>query len=185
MGVPSVEAAAILAFWFEEIDKARWFDKDPAFDRLVTRRFAALHEAAARGDRDSWREGAQPCLALILLLDQFPRNMFRDTPRAFATDAIARAVAEHALTRGYDEAVQEAGRQFFYLPFEHSEDLADQARAVALFRERTDNPLWLDYAERHHAVIARFGRFPHRNAVLGRISTAEERAFLADDKAHF
>lgn len=111
--------------------------------------------------------------------------MFRDTPRAFATDAMARAVADHALRRGYDEAASGAERQFFYLPFEHSEDLADQARAVALFRERTDNPLWLDYAERHHAIIARFGRFPHRNAALGRAATAAEIAFLADGKGGF
>jgi len=144
--------------------------------------FAALHGEAARGTLASWEQEASSALALILLTDQIPRNIFRHSAHAFATDEMARNIADRALARGFDQATAPDLRVFFYLPFEHHEDAASQARAVALCERltaETGAKNWLDYARLHQGLIARFGRFPHRNAVLGRVSTPEEIAYLA------
>src|ERR1041385_4928177 len=172
----SVEApAAIIAFW-REAGPDRWFKKDSAFDNEIKRRFLATHEAAAAGRLTNWESSAEGALALLILLDQFPRNMFRGEARAFATDPLARAVASRAILNGFDGAFP-AMRGFFYLPFEHSELLADQERGLALYRAAgdADGEKW---ALIHADIIRKFGRFPHRNAVLGRVTTPEEQAFL-------
>lgn len=172
----SVETpAAIIAFW-REASADRWFTKDAAFDDEIRRRFMASYEAAAAGKLTDWEQSAEGALALLLLLDQFPRNMFRGEARAFATDPLARTIASRAILNGFDGAFPEM-RGFFYLPFEHSENLADQERALALFKAAGDED-GLKWAELHADIIRRFGRFPHRNAVLGRVTTPEEQAFL-------
>jgi uncharacterized protein (DUF924 family) len=172
----SVTPADIVAFWREAGPK-RWFVKDTAFDDDIRQRFLAAHEAAAEGKLRDWEANAEGALALLILLDQFPRNMFRGQARAFATDPLARAIAAGALVRGFDAQVPKEMRGFFYLPFEHSEDMADQERCVALYKASGDAE-GLKWAEAHADIIRRFGRFPHRNAVLGRPTTAEEQAFL-------
>ncbi|HET6468179.1 MAG TPA: DUF924 family protein [Geminicoccaceae bacterium] len=174
----------VLDFWFGERASALWFEKDPAFDAEIRERFLALVEAAAAGAHDDWLETPEGALALVVLLDQFPRNMHRGRPAAFAHDARAREVAAAALARGHDRALPAAQRSFLYLPFEHSEDLVDQDRSVALFRALGD-PVGLDYAVRHREIVARFGRFPHRNAILGRASTPEEEVFLEGPQSSF
>lgn len=174
----------VLAFWFSERVEPLWFRSDPALDVEIRDRFGALVASAAAGALDDWLETPAGALALVILLDQFPRNIYRGTPQAFAADAKARAVADRALALGHDRAVEPTWRLFFYLPFEHSEQRADQQRSLELFTALGDVKL-LDYAVRHHEIIARFGRFPHRNAVLGRPSTAEERAFLTQPGAAF
>lgn len=165
----------IIAFW-REAGPERWFAKDEAFDAEIRRRFLAAHEAAARGDLDDWENTPEGALALLILLDQFPRNMFRGSARAFATDAQALAIAGRAIRNGFDSRF-DVMRTFFYLPYQHSEDLADQERGVELYRATgdADGQKW---AEVHADIIRRFGRFPHRNRVLGRSTTAEEQAFL-------
>jgi uncharacterized protein (DUF924 family) len=172
---PSDEARAIIDFW-RDAGPDRWFTKDDAFDRRLRDRFLDAYEAAAHGELARWLAMPDAALALVLLLDQFPRNAFRGTPRMYATDGMARAVASAATDAGYDEAVEPALRLFFYLPFEHSEDLADQERSVALYRALGYPDL--GYAERHRDIIRRFGRFPHRNRILGRTTTPEEQRFL-------
>ena len=181
----------VLSFWFGEPDadgsfskRQEWFRKDPTFDAEITERFGGDYEKAARGDLDALMATAEGCLALLVLLDQFPRNMFRASPRAFATDAKAREVTRHALEQGFDAALAPVQRVFVYLPLEHSEDLADQERMVALAEALGDADL-VDYAVRHRDIIARFGRFPHRNAALGRASTEEEAAFLQEPNSSF
>jgi uncharacterized protein (DUF924 family) len=169
----------VLHFWFEELDPKQWFRSNPALDTKMRSRLADAVDRAADGDFDGWAATADGALALVLLLDQLPRNIHRDTARAFTQDRKAREVAKAALGRGFDEAVAPQRRTFFYLPLEHSEDLADQERSVALFTALGDE-LQLDYARRHRDVIARFGRFPHRNKMIGRESTEAELAFLAD-----
>ena len=178
---PAATAEDVLAFWFDEAGPKRWFAKDPAFDALAADRLGAASERAAAGGYAEWREDPRGCLALILLLDQIPRNVHRGGARAFAADALAREAAAHALARGFDRdpGFSDAWRQFFYLPYQHSEDMADQDRAVALAAERLANPAAAGYAERHREAIRRFGRFPGRNAALGRDTTAEEAAVLA------
>lgn len=166
----------IVAFW-HEAGPERWFKKDPAFDEEIRLRFLAIHEAAADGMLRDWEKSPEGTLALLILLDQFPRNMFRGQARAFATDPMARTVAAGALVRGFDAQVPADMRSFFYLPFEHSEDMADQERALALYNAAGDTEN-LKWAEIHADIIRRFGRFPHRNATLGRATTAEEQAFL-------
>jgi uncharacterized protein (DUF924 family) len=191
-----MERAEILNFWFGGPDSAEfgqrrkvWFFKDPAFDAEVHERFAQDYAAAAVGRYDAWRETAHGALALIILLDQFPRNMFRDTARAFAADKQALQVAKHALAHGFDRELTPYERLFAYLPFEHSENLEDQDRSLELMGtlEKADQSLAdvLDYAQRHRAVIARFGRFPHRNRILGRESTPEEITFLGEPGSSF
>lgn len=165
----------MIAFW-QDAGPSRWFKKDEAFDREFRERFIAAHEAAARGELDAWQSGAEGALALCILLDQFPRNAFRGTARMFATDAKAREVARGAVDAGLDAQVDEALRQFFYLPFMHSERLQDQELCVALTSRLGEDSL--RYARMHRDIIARFGRFPHRNPVLGRATTPQEQAFL-------
>lgn len=177
-------ADEILDFWFGPEGRARWFDPDPAFDAACGRRFGPSVEAAASGRLQAWAMDPRGCLALCLLLDQLPRNVWRGTPKAFAYDAHARRVAGHAVAAGLDRTLRPEERLFVYLPFEHSESLADQERSVALMGELGD-PGWLDYAMRHRDIIARFGRFPHRNAILGRESTPEELAFLRQPGSSF
>jgi len=167
----------VLRFW-QEAGPKRWFKHDAAFDADFRTRFLASHEAAAAGALEHWQASAEGALALVLLLDQFPRNAFRGTPRMYATDARARASADLAIRAGFDRTVPEELRQFFYLPFMHSEQLADLQRCVAL-----NEPLGgesLRFARHHRDLVARFGRFPHRNAVLGRASTAQEEQFLRE-----
>jgi len=169
-------AVDVVAFW-HKAGPDRWFNKDAAFDKEIYGRFFDTYEAAAAGKLSGWEQTAQSALALLILLDQFPRNMFRGDARAFATDPLARAVAAGAIVRGFDSQVPTELRSFFYLPFEHSEDLADQERCLALNSAAGDKEN-LKWAEIHADIIRRFGRFPHRNAALGRASTPEEQAFL-------
>jgi adenylate cyclase len=189
---PAVEEAAadeeapdeLLAFWFGPGTSERWFAKDPEFDAELERRFGALAAAAAEGRLARWADTPRGALALVLLLDQLPRNLHRGTPAAFAQDARAREATARAIGAGFDAELTPAERLFLYLPFEHSEDPADQERAVELIGA-LGNPEWTDYAARHRDVIARFGRFPHRNAALGRASTPEEEAFLREPGSSF
>ena len=178
VSIPPVEAVALVDFW-RGAGPAGWFGKDPEFDRRFRERFLASHEAAARGELTDWPTTATGALALLLLLDQFPRNAFRGTPRMYATDALAREIATDALDAGYDGAFETEMRPFFYLPFAHSEDLADQIRSVALAARHLGEP-GLSHAQRHHDIVLRFGRFPHRNPILGRRMTPEEQRFLDD-----
>jgi uncharacterized protein (DUF924 family) len=179
-----MQPSAVIDFWFAPGHEERWFAPTPEFDRLILHRFGGLHQLAADGALDHWSASAEGCLALILLLDQMPRNMYRGSARAFATDAKALAVAEHALARGFDQGQTDKARTFLYLPFEHSEDLAHQNRSVALFEAMGDAEK-LDDAVRHRRIVARFGRFPHRNQALGRASTDEELAFLGQPGSSF
>ena len=169
-------AAEVVAFW-RDAGPQRWFTKDAAFDDEIRRRFLGLHEDAAAGRLVGWETTAEGTFALLILLDQFPRNMFRGEARAFATDSLARAIAAGALVRGFDAQAPDSMRGFFYLPFEHSENLADQERAVAFFTAVGDAD-GLKWAQLHADIIRRFGRFPHRNVVLGRATTTDEQAFL-------
>jgi uncharacterized protein (DUF924 family) len=189
-------ARAVLRFWFGDDDdavRADWFRQRDDFDREIDQRFGAEIEAALRGRLQDWDADRDARLALVLLLDQFTRNVFRGTPRAFAGDALARAVARRMIDAGQDRELPPLRRWFVYMPFEHAEDLALQDEAVRLFgalcQEASPHAQSLagalDYAERHRAVIRRFGRFPHRNAVLGRASTAEESAFLLEPGSRF
>ena len=172
---PQPQPAQVNAFWRAAGPKT-WFRKDTAFDREIATRFLATHEAAAAVRLSDWEASAEGAFALLLLLDQFPRNMFRASARAFATDPLARAVAERAIARGFDAGAPSAERNFFYLPFMHSEDPADQERSLALARQADGGSE--KYARIHADIIARFGRFPHRNAALGRATTPQEQAFL-------
>lgn len=181
----SDDIAEVLDFWFGPGMQERWFEKDPAFDAEVRARLGAPRERAAVGALGAWRDRAEGCLALIVLLDQVPRNLFRDRARAFVTDAAARELTGHALAQGFDAALTQDQRGFLYMPLEHSESLGDQETSVRLTAALDEDPAWHDYAVRHRDIIARFGRFPHRNAALGRPSTPEERAFLAQPNSAF
>jgi uncharacterized protein (DUF924 family) len=165
----------VLAFW-RAAGPDKWFKKDEAFDVDIRTRFLATYEAAA-ASRLAWDHDAEGALALLIVLDQFPRNMFRDSARAFAADPLARTVASRAIARGFDQSIAVPERGFFYLPFEHSEEPADQERCGALNRTSGDADA-IKWAELHADIIRRFGRFPHRNKVLGRATTAEEQTFL-------
>jgi uncharacterized protein (DUF924 family) len=195
---PSPSIDAILLFWFgipqtpdAQYSQRRklWFGKNPEFDRNIHDRFHSLYEQAAKGELDSWQASPKGSLALILLLDQFPRNMFRDTPRAFATDAKACAIAKQSIAQQIDRVLEPIQRIFIYLPLEHRENLADQHQCVQLFEELVAGSPeladCLDYARRHQAVIDRFGRFPHRNRILGRPSTPAEVEFLQQPGSSF
>jgi uncharacterized protein (DUF924 family) len=166
----------IVAFW-RDSGSGKWFGGGPAFDDECRARFLDAHLAAARRECDHWIEDAEGALALLLLLDQIPRNVYRGSAHGYATDPLARRHAAAALAAGHDQAFEPALRAFFYLPFEHSEDIADQEHSLALFTALGDGN-YLAYAQAHRDAIARFGRFPHRNAALGRDSTAEEQAWL-------
>jgi uncharacterized protein (DUF924 family) len=185
-------AESVLLFWFadepgsKEMSLSRWFFPTPEFDGLCTTRFLASYEDAAHGRLEDWRNDPRSCLALVLLLDQFPRNMFRGTARAFATDAKARELTRHAIASGFDLELPPIMRMFLYLPLEHSENLDDQLESVrltsALVAENPDYTEFLEHAVQHLEVIRRFGRFPGRNNALGRDSTQEEMNFLKDQK---
>ena len=180
----------VLAFWFADgpgVRRAVWFRRTDAFDAACAE-FRAVLAAALRGDLNGWSTTPRGALALVVLLDQFPRNIHRGTPQAFAGDAAALAIAEAAISAGFDRALLPVERVFLYLPFEHSERLADQDRAVTLFEALAGEPdmaQTIDYAHRHREVIRRFGRFPHRNPILGRTNSAAEEAYLAEPGAGF
>ena len=178
------EAQSVLDFWFAESTPEQWFKKDDGFDAAVRERFAALYEKAAAGNLDSWRDTPNGCLALVIVLDQFPRNLFRGDKRSFGSDAAARAVLQHALDNGFDDGLSFREKQFLYMPLQHSEDAADQAQSLALFAALGDEDV-LEFAVAHKHIIDRFGRFPHRNEVLGRDTTPEEAAFLKEPGSSF
>ena len=188
-------SAEVLEFWFGAPDspefgrnRKRWFEKSAEFDALVRERFQATHEAAAAGRLDGWTERPLAALALVVALDQFPRNMFRGAPRAFATDPQALAVARGMVARGFDQALLPVQRTFAYLPFEHAEDRDAQRESLRLFdrlARETASVDVLQYAMLHYAIVDRFGRFPHRNAILGRASSAAELTFLAQPGSSF
>jgi uncharacterized protein (DUF924 family) len=168
----------VVTFW-HEAGPDLWFATDESFDQACRDRFLLTYEAAARGDLNEWELTPNGALAVVLLLDQFPRNMFRGTRRVYATDPAALMAADRAIERGYDKQVEPALRRFFYLPFTHSEELRHQQRSVAL-NEMAGEADSLEWARHHHDIVARFGRFPHRNALLGRETTPEEAAFLKE-----
>jgi len=185
----------ILDFWFgkpEDADYGKirkfWFTKNREFDQEVRSRFLSVYQQAAAGQLDEWQTSPESCLALIILLDQFPRNMFRSQPQAFATDPQALGIAQYAITQGFDQQLLPIQRWFIYMPFEHSENLGHQRQSVELFSTLKDDPdcaSGIDYAHRHLKVIERFGRFPHRNQILGRESTPEEVEFLQQPGSSF
>jgi len=172
----NLAATEIVSFW-REAGPVRWWEKNDEFDGLVRSTFLPLHEAAARGELAAWEDSPEGALALVILLDQFPRNMFRRSPHAFATDPLAHAVAERAILRDFDAAIDQEMRMFFYMPFMHSEILLHQDRCVELMAAMPDGG-WEKFAAVHRDIIAKFGRFPHRNSALGRATTAAEQDFL-------
>jgi uncharacterized protein (DUF924 family) len=174
----------VLRFWFEALEPSAWFVKNETIDATIRSRFQPSYEALANELPASAATSARDALAAVIVFDQFPRNMFRGTARAFATDAKALAVAEEAISRGLDRQLSVRERQFLYMPFQHSESRSVQARSVELFASLAD-PEVMDFAYQHKAVIDRFGRFPHRNVALGRISTTEEIAFLQEPGSTF
>lgn len=169
----------VLSFWFEETMPQQWFQKSDAFDQEITERFQVTYDMARKGLCNDWTKDADGVLALCLVLDQFPRNMFRDTPKAFETDNQILLIVKEALHKGYDALLNPVKRKFMYMPFMHSEDLKDQKKSVSLFETmKKDDPVTYEYAVKHMEVIEKFGRFPHRNDVLGRASTVEEMDYL-------
>lgn len=184
MAIPAQWADDILRFWLDETAPEQWFKKDDAFDDVLRRRFLTVHEELCRVANDVCLADASTALAAVIAFDQFPRNMFRGTPRAFATDARALALAEAAVAKGFDTHLTKDGKLFLYLPFLHAEDPAAQRRGVSL-TEALGNPEHTRFAVAHKEIIDRFGRFPHRNAVLGRSSTPEELAFLQTPGSSF
>ncbi|MGF1527837.1 MAG: DUF924 family protein [Candidatus Competibacterales bacterium] len=180
MSLPSFDP--LLDFWFDPAHREFWFKKDPAFDARLAREFAPVAAAAGRGDLDAWQTTPRGALALVIALDQLPRNLHRDTANAFAQDAKALTVAQRAVAQGFDAALDDDGRAFLYMPYMHAESLATQERGVELYAAAglSHN---LRHARQHRDIIARFGRFPHRNAPLDRTSTPDEAAYLARDDA--
>ena len=174
----------ILSFWFEEIEPKQWFVKDLAFDQLLIERFSDIHYQASQCELYDWRKTAEGCLAEVIILDQFSRNMFRDTANAFASDPLALALAQSAIAAGKDQDLTPAQRTFLYMPFMHSESLKVHDVAVKLF---TDNGIQanLDFEIKHRDIIEKYGRYPHRNAILGRESSPEEIAFLEQPGSSF
>ena len=191
----NIASQGILDFWFgkpSEADYGKprkdWFIKNSDFDEEVRSRFLPVYQQAAVGELDNWKNSPQSCLALIILLDQFPRNLFRGQPQAFATDSQALTYAKHAVAHNFDQELLPLQRQFVYLPFEHSENLANQHQCIELFSLLKEYPECMsgaDYAYRHFKVIERFGRFPHRNKILGRETTPEEAEFLKQPGSSF
>ena len=182
--MPDQAIEAVLDFWFVENGPEQWFNKDDAFDAAIRDRFEGLVVQASKGELSPWRETARGALAEILFLDQFPRNLYRDDASAFASDPVALVAAKQALENKIDQDVSESERVFLYLPFEHSEEASDQETSVRLFGSLEDKEL-LEWAEKHKAIIDRFGRYPHRNAALGRESTDEELEFLKEEGSSF
>lgn len=176
--------STVLDYWFEALSPQDWFSKSDALDADIAQRFSDIHRAAAAGELYSWRHSSAGRLAEILVLDQFSRNLFRGSPQAFAQDGQALVLAQEAIRHGADRELSADQRAFLYMPYMHSESLAIQRASVLLYRAlgRENN---LDYAQRHFAVIDRFGRYPHRNAILGRESSDEEREFLAQPGSSF
>ena len=174
----------VIHFWFTEIEMENWWQKNPGFDALIMQRFAAVHDEASKGLLYKWREAPEGALAEIIVLDQFSRNMHRDKPEAFAQDPLALVLAQEAVRRGLDQLVPTRQRAFFYLPFEHSEAASMQEESLRLFSLLADS-ITLDFAKRHKVIIDRFGRFPHRNAILGRKSTELEEKFLQEPGSSF
>lgn len=174
---PAVEGKAVVDFW-REAGPSMWFAKDPAFDQRFREKFATLYEAAARGELVHWLKAPESALGLLILLDQYPRNSFRGTPRMYATDPLARQMAADTIAAGHDQAIEASLRLFVYLPFGHSESLADQERGVELCRSLGEPSA--SRAQHHRDIVRRFGRFPHRNAILGRKSRPEEERYLAE-----
>jgi uncharacterized protein (DUF924 family) len=180
----SADIDEVLQFWFHELTPRDWFRKDEALDSTIAARFGPIHHELRDGVPAAWLETARGYLAAILVLDQFPRNMFRNDARAFATDEAALALAKRAIVAGLDQELSREERVFLYMPFQHSENRNDQARAIGLYA-MLGKPANLDFALRHQAVIDRFHRFPHRNDMLGRASTEEERKFLSQPGSSF
>jgi len=178
------EAERVLTFWFEELEDKDWWAKNDALDDRIRAEFGGLLERAAAGGLGAWEAAPETCLALVIVLDQFSRNIHRNLPGMYAADAMARRIADAAIDRGFDQALPARRRFFLYMPLEHSEDAMDQARSVALFTALGDEQL-LSYAQAHKKIVDRFGRFPHRNEILGRASTPEEVAFLKEPGSSF
>ena len=177
------EPQEIITFWIDDVGPKGWYEASDKLDNTIRTRFMADYEAARDGERGHWRDSSEGALAFLILTDQFPRNMFRGDARSFATDPAARACADLAIARGLDMQIPLPDRQFFYLPFMHSESMDDQDRCIALMAERmSDTPGQGDtlHARVHRAIIERFGRFPSRNDALGRETTQEERDFIDD-----
>jgi len=179
-----MNTADVLSFWFEESTPEQWFKKSAEFDQAVGERFGGAHTDAMAAKLDHWSETPDGCLALIILLDQFSRNIYRDDARAFAADPKAQTLTKAALENGWVESAEQTKAQFLLMPLMHSEDLADQDMSIPLFRKYCGEKVE-DFAIRHRDIIARFGRFPHRNAVLSRQSTPEETEFLTTDGSSF
>jgi len=179
------EIARVLGFWFGDLQPEDYWTRNDALDKRIRDEFGALFERAAAGELDGWQETPDGVLALVIVLDQFPRNMFRDDPRTWATDQKALAIAERAIERGLDLKLPNDRCMFLYMPFEHSEDLMVQERSVEIFKRLELDENTYGFVVRHHEIIERFGRFPHRNAVLGRESTPEEIAFLKEPNSSF
>lgn len=179
------DSRAVLNFWFAEGMKERWFVKDEAFDREVEEKLGALYQQAAAGALDQWQEEFESCLALIILLDQVPRNLFRGQAKAFATDEKALKLTHHMVERGWDRGLPQMYRVFVYMPLEHCESLEGQDLCMQLMGELKDAEEWLKYVKMHRDIVARFGRFPHRNEALGRETTPEEAEFLKEPDSSF
>jgi len=179
-----MDARDIINFWFDEIDSKAWWKKDPDFDALIRRRFLSVHEAAARGELYSWREQPSGRLAEVIVLDQFSRNLYRDAPQAFAFDGMALVLSQEAVALGVDAAIPVAQRAFMYMPYMHSESPLIHEQAMSLFAESGMENNY-QFELKHKAIIDRFGRYPHRNAILGRESTTEELEFLQGPGSSF
>ena len=178
------DIAAVLAFWFEDLSPSQWFDATASVDAACRDRFAALHDRLASHVPLDWLATPEGCLAAVIVLDQFPRNMYRGNRRAFDSDKAALAIAKYAIDRGFDKLLDPMRTSFLYMPFQHAEDPKAQARSVELFA-RLGNAEILDFARRHKAIIDRFGRFPHRNEILGRSSSQAEKTFLETPGSSF
>lgn len=175
---------SVIDFWFSEIEPAQWWQKDEMFDAVIQRRFNALHAQAKVGELFDWRSTALGSLAEIIVLDQFSRNIYRDQPESFASDSLALVLAQHAIEKGYDLELTETQRSFMYMPYMHSESKLIHEQALALFTA-LGNDNNLNFEQQHKAIIDRFGRYPHRNKILGRLSTPEELAFLQQPNSSF
>lgn len=175
---------SVLQFWFEELEPAKWWKKDVELDGQIAKRFTDLHEQARQGELFSWRENAHSSLAEVIVLDQFSRNIYRDSAKAFENDGMALVLAQTAIDKGFDQQLSQAQRSFLYLPFMHSESLVihEQAEALYIALGIPDN---LDFERKHKLIIERFGRYPHRNAILGRVSSEEEERFLKQPGSSF
>jgi uncharacterized protein (DUF924 family) len=191
---PPPEALSVLAFWFDPAHKDKWYKRDLAFDAQIREQFGYLVDAAAAGHLNHWSNTPSGWVALLILLDQFPRNIYRDDPRAWALDLLAQQIVVSGVEEGFDRQLPPIQRVFAYMPLEHAEDIGLQQRSVQLFEclcdslpadERDHYTGFLDYARGHESVIKRFGRFPHRNVVLGRETTPEEKVYLAEHGSSF